>query len=481
MLPRVAIIGRPNVGKSTLFNRLTGRRSALVDDRPGVTRDRREGEARLYDLVFQVVDTAGLEEAPPDSLAGRMRAQSELAVAEAAVVLFLVDARAGILPDDERFADWLRRLGKPTLLVANKCEGRAAEALTAEAYRLGLGDPVPLSAEHGLGLGDLHEALRRHLKPAEAAAPEAEAGPDAEPSGAAPETAAASQDSASQDSAEEETAEEETGPLQIAVIGRPNVGKSTLVNRLIGQERLLTGPEAGITRDAIALDWRYRGQAIRLVDTAGLRRRSKIKDGLERLAGADTRRALRFAQVALLMIDATQPLERQDLTIAEQVVEEGRGLVLAINKWDLIEDPARTLAEIRRRVEETLPRVKGVPLVTLSAATGKGVARLLPAIVALYEAWNRRIPTAQLNRFLEEAVARHPPPAPQGRRIRLKYMTQVKARPPTFALFANQAEALPESYLRYLENGLREAFGLAGPPLRLRLRSGRNPYAEGRR
>ncbi len=452
MLPRVAIIGRPNVGKSTLFNRLTGRRSALVHDKPGVTRDRREGEARLYDLDFQVVDTAGLDEAPPDSLAGRMTSQSEAAVAAADVVLFLVDARSGLLPDDARFADWLRRLDKPLLLIANKCEGREAEAMSAEAHRLGLGEPIALSAEHGLGLGDLHEALKPLL---------GDGGPERENFDEAPVES-----------------DEERGPLQMVVIGRPNVGKSTLVNRLIGDERLLTGPEAGITRDSIALDWDYKGQPVRLIDTAGLRRRAKIKDGLERLAGADTRRALRYAHVAVLLLDATQPLERQDLSIAESVVEEGRGLVLAANKWDLVEDPQRTLQDIRRRVEQSLPRVKGLPLVTLSAKSGRGVDRLLPAVVRLYQAWNRRIPTAELNRFLAEALARHPPPAPKGRRIRLKYMTQAKARPPTFALFANQADALPDSYLHYLENGLREAFDLFGPPLRLRLRSGRNPYRD---
>ncbi len=450
MLPRVAIIGRPNVGKSTLFNRLIGRRSALVHDQPGVTRDRREGEARLYDLEFQVVDTAGLEEAPPDSLAGRMKSQSEAAVGEADLVLFLVDARSGLLPDDARFAAWLRRLDKPLLLLANKCEGREAEALAAEAHALGLGDPIAISAEHGLGLGDLHEAMKAALGD-----PEREA---SEP--------------------EEPDAEAEEGPLQLVVLGRPNVGKSTLVNRLIGTERLLTGPEAGITRDAIALDWDYQGQAIRLIDTAGLRRRAKIKDGLERLAGVDTRRALRYAHIAVLLLDGTQPLERQDLTIAENVVEEGRGLVLAVNKWDLVEDPKETLAEIRRRVDQSLPRVRGLPLVTLSAKSGRGVDRLLPAVVKLYRAWNHRIPTAELNRFLAEAVARHPPPAPHGRRIRLKYMTQAKARPPTFALFASQSDALPDSYLHYLENGLRQSFDLFGPPLRIRLRGGRNPYRE---
>ncbi|GAB5470950.1 MAG: ribosome biogenesis GTPase Der [Rhodospirillales bacterium] len=467
MLPHVAIVGRPNVGKSTLFNRLTGRRSALVDNSPGVTRDRREGEAQLYDLTFMAVDTAGLEEAPPESLAGRMRAQSERAVGEAAVVLFVIDARSGLVPADERFAGWLRRLDRPVILVANKCEGRLAEVAAAEAYRLGLGEPLAFSAEHGLGMGDLHEALKAHIVPVAEAKPAAESPNDPERD------------------AEEVIAEREaellrTTPLQMVVIGRPNVGKSTLINRLIGEDRLLTGPEAGITRDSIALDWQHRGQAIQLIDTAGLRRRAKIKDGLERLAGADTRRALRYAHIAVLLLDGTQPLERQDLTIAESVIEEGRGLLLAVNKWDLVEDPNQTLADLKRRVEHSLPRARGLPIVTLSAITGRGLKRLLPAVVSLYEAWNRRIPTAQLNRFLEVAVAEHPPPAPQGRRIRLKYMTQAKSRPPTFALFGNQAEALPESYLRYLENSLRERFDLFGPPLRLRLRGSRNPYTDRR-
>ena len=456
-----AIVGRPNVGKSTLYNRLTGRRTALVDDQPGVTRDRRSGEAELYDLSFHVVDTAGLEEAPPDSLAGRMRMQSEQAVLEADLVLFVVDARAGLLPADESFAAWLRRCGKPVILLANKCEGREAEALTSEAYRLGLGEPVPFSAEHGLGLGDLHEALVKQL-----------ASPDA--------SAALVLESADSDvSADAETEDsDKCGPLQMVVIGRPNVGKSTLVNHLIGEERLLTGPEAGITRDSIALDWNHGGQAIRLIDTAGLRRPGKIKDELERLAGADTRRSLRYAHVAVLVIDAKQPLERQDLAIAESVIEEGRGLVLAVNKWDLGEEPRVALEEMHRRIEQSLPRVRGLPIVTLSAMTGRNVDRLLPAVVKLYKAWNRRLPTAQLNRFLAEAVARHPPSAPKGRRIRLKYMTQAKGRPPTFVLFASRSDALPESYMRYLENELRAAFDLYGPPLRLRLRAGRNPYAE---
>ncbi len=460
MLANLAIVGRPNVGKSTLYNRLTGRRTALVHDRPGVTRDRRSGEAELYDLNFQVVDTAGLEEAPPTSLAGRMHAQSELAVEEADVVLFVIDARSGLLPDDERFAAWLRRLNKPVILLANKCEGQIAEAMAAEAHRLGLGTPIAFSAEHGLGLGDLHDALAPLL---------ADRGFGEEVDDDLVEASKASAN------AEDD---EHSGPLQLVIIGRPNVGKSTLVNRLIGEERLLTGPEAGITRDSIALNWEHDGQAIRLIDTAGLRRRGKIKESLERLAGADTRRSLRYAHVAVLLVDATQPLERQDLAIAESVVEEGRALVLAVNKWDLVSDQRATMAEIKRRIEQSLPRVKGLPVVTLSARTGRGVPKLLPAVVTLYKTWNRRIPTAQLNRFLADALAQHPPPAPQGRRIRLKYMTQAKTRPPTFALFANQADALPESYLRYLENGLRDAFDLYGPPLRLRLRSGRNPYAE---
>lgn len=471
MLASLAIVGRPNVGKSTLFNRLTGRRSALVHDRPGVTRDRREGEAELYDLNFRVVDTAGLEEAPPDSLAGRMRAQSELAVEEADVVVFVIDARSGLLPDDERFAAWLRRLKKPVVLLANKCEGRLAEAMAAEAHRLGLGTPIVFSAEHGLGMSDLHDALAPYLSGSKDE-------DSLDPSDAAEEQEAAIEEDVDEDEDEDGTEEGPRSPIQMVVIGRPNVGKSTLVNRLIGEDRLLTGPEAGITRDSIALDWEHKGQAIRLIDTAGLRRRGKIKDGLERLAGADTRRALRYAHVAVLLVDATQPLERQDLSIAESVVEEGRALVLAINKWDLVEDPKATMADIRRRVEQALPRVRGLPLVTLSAKTGRGMPRLLPAVVQLYEAWNRRIPTAQLNRFLSQAVAQHPPPAPAGRRIRVKYMTQIKSRPPTFALFANQADALPESYLRYLENGLRQAFDLSGPPLRLRLRAGKNPYAD---
>jgi len=444
----VAIVGRPNVGKSTLFNRLVGKRLALVDDQPGVTRDRREAEAQLYDLDFRLIDTAGLEEAPPDSLAGRMRRQSERAVEEADLVLFLFDARAGVLASDRAFADWLRRLAKPVLLLANKCEGITQEALSAEGFALGLGTPIPISGEHGLGLGDLHEAMLDCL-PGRRSAAIAEASDESE---------------------------EVEGPITLAVLGRPNVGKSTLINRLLGEDRLLTGPEAGITRDSITLPWSYKGRALRLVDTAGMRRRAKIDDPLERLAGADSRRALRYAHVALLLLDAGEALERQDLSIAELAVEEGRALVIGVNKWDRVEDAQALRAEIARKIERSLPRVRGLPIVTLSAQRGRGIDRLMQAIFSAYEVWNRRISTAQLNRFLSGAQQAHPPPAPQGRRIRLKYMTQTKARPPTFALFGNQLGALPESYLRYLENGLRDTFDLPGTPLRIRLRKQANPY-----
>ena len=449
-LPLVAIVGRPNVGKSTLFNRLVGRRLALVDDQPGVTRDRREGIAQLYDLAFRVVDTAGLDEADPESLAGRMSRQSETAAAGADVVLFLIDARAGLTPVDRHFARWLRKLGRPVLLVANKCEGREAELLAAEAHALGLGEPLSLSAEHGLGLADLHEALLRWLRPA-------------------PEPAE-----------EEETAqtdEADDRAITLAVVGRPNVGKSTLVNRLLGEERLLTGPEPGITRDAITVDLAYKGRALKLVDTAGLRKRARVEDKVEKLAGADTRRALNFAQVVILLVDATQPLERQDLTIAEQVIEEGRALVLAVNKWDLVEDPQKQLKLIRERVERALPRARGLPVVTLSALQGgKKLDRLLDACLQAYAVWNKRLSTAELNRWLAAVAAEHPPPAPAGRRIRLKYMTQPKTRPPTFALFASQAQHLPADYLRYLENDLRQSFDLPGTPIRIQVRGGRNPY-----
>jgi GTPase len=449
----VAIVGRPNVGKSTLFNRLIGKRLALVDDTPGVTRDRREGRGRLGDLEFTLFDTAGLEEAKAGSLSARMTEQTRRAVAEADLVLFLIDARAGVTPQDEHFARLLRRGRAPVLLLANKSEGRAGAAGAAEAYRLGLGEPIAISAEHGEGLADLYDRMAA-LAPAKAA--------DAEGN-----------------NLEEEQPEEEQqrGPLQLAIVGRPNVGKSTLVNRLIGEERLLTGPEAGITRDAIAVDWEWQGRPLRLVDTAGLRRRAKVEAKLEKLSAADTLRAIRFAEVVVLVLDAEQGLEKQDLTIASLVAEEGRALVIAANKWDAVGDKTAAKRQLRDRVETSLPQVKGLPVVTLSALTGRNLDELLKAVFEAHAAWNRRVPTAQLNRWLEEATAAHPPPAVSGRRIRLRYMTQVKARPPTFALFASRAEALPESYLRYLVNGLREAFDIQGVPVRLNLRKTKNPYA----
>ncbi len=450
----VAIVGRPNVGKSTLFNRLVGQRLALVDHEPGVTRDRREGEARLFDLSFRVIDTAGLEEAFDESLEARMRAQTEQAIAAADLALFLVDARAGVTPLDEHFAAWLRRGGTPLVVVANKCEGQIGDAGLAEAHGLGLGEPVALSAEHGLGLSDLYDAIReireRAARPAEALPPE----------GAA--------------------AEDEEGALQLAIVGRPNVGKSTLVNRLIGEDRLLTGAEAGITRDAIAVDWRYKERAIRLVDTAGLRRRPKVVGKLEKLSVADTLRAVRFAQVVVLLVEAEAPMEKQDLTIARMVVDEGRALVVAVNKWDACRDRQGAMKTLRDRLERSLPQTRGLPVVTISALQGRNLDRLLDAVLAAYEVWNRRVPTAALNRWLETVTARHPPPAPGGRRIKLRYMTQPKTRPPTFAIFCSKPQELPGAYLRYLENALREDFDLPGTPIRIHFRKGKNPYAESR-
>ncbi|MCG8355465.1 MAG: ribosome biogenesis GTPase Der [Kiloniellales bacterium] len=446
----VAILGRPNVGKSTLFNRLVGRRLALVDDEPGVTRDRREGEARLYDLKFRVFDTAGLEEAFDDSLEARMRTQTERALSDSDLALLLIDARAGLTPLDEHFANWLRRAATPVVLVANKCEGGAGEPGLLEAYRLGLGDPVPFSAEHGLGLSDLHDAIRDHI-----AEPDEDVDPDSALS-------------------EEETG----GPLQLAVVGRPNVGKSTLINRLIGEERLLTGPEAGITRDSIAVEWVHKGRKLRLIDTAGMRRRARVTAKLEKLSVADGLRALRFAHVVVLLVDADDPLEKQDLTIARMVVEEGRGLVIGVNKWDACADRQATLAKVRDRLARSLPQSKGVPVVTLSALQGRNLDRLLDAVFALYDVWNRRVPTSDLNRWLEAVTESHPPPVAQGRRVRLKYITQARTRPPTFAISCSRPDALPGSYLRYLENALREDFDLPGTPIRIHLKKGENPYAK---
>jgi GTP-binding protein len=436
----VAILGRPNVGKSTLFNRLVGRRLALVDDTPGVTRDRREGEGRIADLSFRVFDTAGLEEAAPASLAGRMQGQTERALADADVGLLVIDAREGVTEADRHFADWLRRADKPVVLVANKAEGRAALPAIGEAYRLGLGDPVPVSAEHGEGLAELYERLAPFSRP------------------------------------DPGIAGERDKPLQLAIVGRPNVGKSTLANRLIGEERLLTGPEAGITRDAIAVDWAWRGRPVRLVDTAGMRRRPRVEGKLEQLSVGDALRAIRFSEVVLLVMDALQPLERQDLTIARLVADEGRALVLAADKWDAVDAPAPLLKHLRERLSTALPQLHGVSLVPVSGLRGDGVDTMMAAIFAAYGVWNRRIGTAELNRWLAAVQERHPPPLVDGRRLRLRYMTQVNTRPPTFALFASRPGELPNGYRRYLVNALRRDFDLPGSPIRVMLRKGANPY-----
>lgn len=449
-LPTVAIVGRPNVGKSTLFNRLVGRRLALVDDRPGVTRDRREGEARLLGLDFRVIDTAGYEDEDPQTLPGRMRRQTEAAVREADVALFLIDAREGVTPLDSEIARWLRVAKTPVVLVANKAESRAAEAGLLDSYRLGLGEPVAISAEHGEGVADLFEALRPLVE------------------------AAAEEEPAASDSEGEEA--EEAGPLKLAVVGRPNAGKSTLVNRMLGEERMITGPEAGITRDSIALDWEWQGRAVRLVDTAGLRKRAKITDKLEKLSSADARRAIDLAEVVVLLLDATRGLEVQDLKIAELVIEEGRALIVAINKWDVAENASALFNGIKAALDEGLAQVRGVPVLTVSAKTGKGIDQLLGAAFELRGQWSRRIGTGELNRWFEDAVEANPPPAPGGKRIKLRYITQVKTRPPSFVVFGTRTSELPESYRRYLVNAMRRDLGLGPVPLRLTLRSPKNPF-----
>ncbi|MCQ4161880.1 ribosome biogenesis GTPase Der [Roseomonas sp. GC11] len=444
MLPRIAIIGRPNVGKSTLFNRLAGRRLAIVDDTPGVTRDRKETEARLGGRHVLLLDTAGLEEAPPETVAGRMRASSEAAIRDADLVLFVVDARAGITPSDRAFAAWLRRQSVPVLLIANKTEGRGGGMAAYEAYELGLGDPIAISAEHGEGIADLHTTAATLL----------------------PEE-------------EDEETRDRTRPLRLAIVGRPNAGKSTLLNALLGEERMITGPEPGLTRDAVAVEWMDEtGGKVRLVDTAGMRKKARIIEGLEQMSVAATIAALKEAEAAILVLDAKLGMDEQDLRIARLAEREGRAVVIAFNKWDAVEDRAAARRALDDVLTASLAQLKGVSVVTLSAMTGKGVDRLMPAVRQTVERWNRRIPTGELNRWFEAAVARHSPPLVDGRRIKLRYATMPKARPPTIAVFGPRAEDLPEDYRRYLVNSFRDAFDMPGVPVRVNARGGKNPFAE---
>jgi GTP-binding protein len=447
-IPTVAIVGRPNVGKSTLFNRLVGKRLALVDDRPGVTRDRREGDANLLGLEFRIIDTAGFEDEDPESLPGRMRQQTEAAVRDADAALFLIDGREGLTPLDEEIGRWLRAESTPVVVVANKAESRAAESGILEAYRLGLGDPIAISAEHGEGVADLFEALRPHVE---------------------------------HEHLEADDDDGDEHPLQLAVVGRPNAGKSTLVNRMLGEERMITGPEAGITRDSIGLDWSWEDRPVRLVDTAGLRKRAKVDDKLERLSAADTRRAIDYAEVVVLLLDATRGLESQDLKIASQVIEEGRALIVALNKWDVAEHASSLFNGVKAALGEGLAQLRDVPLLTVSAKTGKGIDTILKVAFDLRSAWSKRVPTGELNRWFESAIDANPPPAPKGQRIKLRYITQVKSRPPSFVVFGNRLEELPESYRRYLLNAMRRDLGLGPVPLRLDFRGRSNPFDRSRR
>jgi GTPase len=446
-LPVVAIIGRPNVGKSTLFNRLVGKKLALVDDRPGVTRDRREGDAELLGLNFRIVDTAGFEENDPQTLPGRMRMQTQAAVEGADVALFVIDSRAGIVPLDEEIGRWLRGSTTPVVLLANKAEGRSGETGINEAYALGFGDPIPFSAEHGEGLLDLFEQLRPHIE-------------------------------RDDEEAEDEDDENLDGPLKLAIVGRPNAGKSTLVNRMLGEDRMITGPEAGITRDSISIDWEWQGRQVRLIDTAGLRKKSKVDDKLERLSAADTRHAIDFAEVVVLLLDATRGLEAQDLRIADQIFEEGRAMVIVLNKWDTVENGSALYQGVRGALDDGFAQVKGVPLLTLSAISGKGIDTLLQVAFETREAWSQRVSTGVLNRWFEAAIEKNPPPAPGGKRIKLRYVTQIKSRPPSFVIFGTRVDDLPESYRRYLVNGIRRELGFGAVPVRLTLRAPKNPFHE---
>jgi GTP-binding protein len=453
----IAIIGRPNVGKSTLFNRLVGQKLALVDDKPGVTRDRREGEGRLGDLAFTLIDTAGLDEGAKGSLTARMQEQTEVAIGLADALMFVVDARAGLTPNDRAFADFARRANKPVVLVANKSEGKQGDAGAMEAYALGLGEPIQISAEHGEGLSDLYDALRSLM----------------------PEPVEEPEEFDDDDIVELE--ELSKRPIRVAIVGRPNAGKSTLINHLLGEERLLTSAEAGTTRDSISVEITWQGRDFRVFDTAGLRRRSRIEEKLEKLSVADALRAVRFAEVVVLMMDAQNKFEEQDLRIADLIEREGRALVIAANKWDLMGKKSSLIAALRTDADHLLPQVKGMPIVAVSGLMGEGIDRLMSAIEEAYAVWNRRVPTASLNRWFEQAVDANPPPAVSGRRLKLNYVTQAKARPPSFILFCSRADAVPQSYLRYLVNSLREFFELPGTPVRITLREKANPFAHKRK
>ncbi|MGC6411247.1 MAG: ribosome biogenesis GTPase Der [Candidatus Puniceispirillaceae bacterium] len=490
----VAIIGRPNVGKSTLFNRLIGARHAIVDDQPGVTRDRREGEARLAEMRFRLFDTAGLETAKSGTLEDRMRAQTQAAIDEADITFMVIDGRAGLLPDDSFFATLLRKSGVPTILLVNKCEGRAGDSTLAEAWSLGLGTPVPISAAHGDGLIDIHDAvqaLSRDLGLEALLFAEA----DAEKA-AAKAAAEAIEDDTDEEGAEDgdlelidgdyegfdesyiEEEPEDAGAMRIAIVGRPNMGKSTLINSLLGESRLLTGPEAGITRDSITVPFHFKGRDYELADTAGMRRSARISDKVERLMVHDAQRAIQFAKVCVLMLDARQPPHKQDMVIARHIADEGRALVIAANMWDDVEDKQASLRQISDRLQTSLAQLRGVPVVPISGLYKQGLDKLFRAVNQIEEIWRYRISTSQLNRWLEPMLEAHPPPLVQGRRLRIRYMTQIKSRPPTFALFASKPLDLPESYLRYLIGGLRQDFGLEGIPIRMVVRKGNNPYAK---
>lgn len=465
MKPQVIIIGRPNVGKSTLFNRLVGKKLALVDDQPGVTRDRRMGDADLAGMAFTIVDTAGWEDDDPDTLPGRMRKQTEVSLEGADAALFVIDARAGLTPLDEEIARWLRGQDVPVVLTCNKAEGAAGESGVLESYALGLGDPIAISAEHGEGVADLFGALWPII-------------------GAKAEAA-----EAAEEFAQSEDEDAPLGPLKLAIVGRPNAGKSTLINQMLGEDRLLTGPEAGITRDSIAVDWQWTDpksgetRDIRLIDTAGMRKKRNVTEKLEKLSVADARRAVDFAEVVVLLLDATQGLEHQDLKIADMVLQEGRALMVAINKWDIAgsvgtDDPSSIFNGIRAALDDGLAQVRGLPLLAVSAKTGKGLDQMLGAAFEIRESWSKRVPTSALNRWFDDALEANPPPAPKGKRIKLRYITQVGTRPPRFVIFGTRLDMLPKSYERYLVNGIRAKLGFEAVPVRVSLKSPKNPYAK---